>query len=492
MTSQGGTRTGVGACALAALLSVVWPGLGHWAVRARFRRETTVVTGINFATSLVLMGIIAPLHNKSDLVELIADRNIFMVIFGCLAILALTRFYTAIDSAWQARPEDATMRIPAAFAAAVLVIVGVAPLAVGAKYVYDTDQFVEKVFGNNNTETAQAGALDGGTTVPGGSTAPTVAQPEWAGDRRINILLLGGDSGADRWSLRTDSMNVISIDPVTGDAATIAIPRNLPYIEFPPGTPLDLYFPDGFDQYSGLTNAVYTFVDLPANRYLTTGGDDAGAQAIKMAIAQFLGIPIQYYVLVDMAGFVNVVDALGGIDVYAPKKVEAAPNPDPNGPKMPAYFDIGWHHFTGAEALSYSRTRHDDSDYWRMARQRCVIMSITTAATPKSLALGLTGLLDAFGDAVHTDIPRSELPALADMVEKFSGAGGVDAVRSIQMTPPTIESGSWKTAVPPDPGYTSYPQYIRDVIKNVLVPGTVDIVMPDLTKELVDCNGPDK
>ena len=35
-------------------------------------------------------------------------------------------------------------------------------------------------------------------------------------------------------------------------------------------------------------------------------------------------------------------------------------------------------------------------------------------------------------------------------------------------------------------------RYIRDVIKNVLVPGTVDIVMPDLTKELVDCNGPDK
>ena len=100
MTSQGDTRTGVGASALAAFLSVVWPGLGHWAIRARFRRETTVVTGINFATSLVLMGIIAPLHNKSDLVELIADRNIFMVIFACLAILALTRFYTAIDSAW--------------------------------------------------------------------------------------------------------------------------------------------------------------------------------------------------------------------------------------------------------------------------------------------------------------------------------------------------------------------------------------------------------
>jgi anionic cell wall polymer biosynthesis LytR-Cps2A-Psr (LCP) family protein len=71
--------------------------------------------------------------------------------------------------------------------------------------------------------------VPGGSTVPGDTTGGTSA-PAWEGDRRINILLLGGDSGADRWSMRTDSMIVVSIDPVTGDAATISIPRNLPYI----------------------------------------------------------------------------------------------------------------------------------------------------------------------------------------------------------------------------------------------------------------------
>ncbi len=496
VNQQGSTRSGIGACLLGAALSVVWPGLGHWAIRARFRRETTIATGVNFATSLVLMAIIAPLHNRTDLVELIADRKVLMMIFACLAILAACRLYTALEAAWIARPADSpALRTAAGVVTALVVLIGVVPLAQAARYVYETDQFLEQTFGgNDDTETAEAGELDGATTVPaattpdGGTTEPPVA---WAGDRRINILLLGGDSGADRWSMRTDSMIVVSIDPETGDAATISIPRNLPYIEFPPGTPLELYFPDGFDQYSGLTNAVYTFVDLPANRYLTTGGDDAGAQAIKMGIAQFLGIPIQYYVLVDMAGFVDVVDAIGGIDVYVTKRVPAPENPDPNGDPLPDWYEVGWMRMDGDLALGYARTRKADSDYGRMARQKCVIGAITTAATsPSNLALGLPGLLDAFGDAVHTDIPRDALPTLAAAVDKFIQSGGIENVRSLQVSEPALDSSHWKSATPPDPKVDSYPQYIRYVVQNVLVPGTVDIVMPELSDMTVNCGPP--
>ena len=495
MFTECGTKKGFCACLLAVLLSLVWPGLGHWAINARFRRETMIATGINFATSLALMAIIAPVHNRTDLVEVVADRTVFLMIFVALAVLAITRLYTAVEAAWIARPSEGGLRIAAGSLAAVMVLVGVVPLAQAARYVYETDQFLEQTFGgNDDTETAQAGELDGGTTVPGGSTAPGdttggTTAPAWDGDRRSNILLLGGDSGADRWSMRTDSMIVVSIDPVTGDAATISIPRNLPYIEFPPGSALDLFFPDGFDEYSGLTNAVYTWADLPANRKYSTGGDDAGAQAIKMAIAQFLGIDIQYYVLVDMAGFVDVVDAIGGIEVYVTKQVPAPENPDPNGEPLPAYYEVGWMHMDGDLALGYARTRKADSDYGRMARQRCVIGAITTAATsPANLALGLPGLLDAFGDAVHTDIPRGELPTLAAMVDKFVANGGLENVRSLQVTEPAIDSSHWKSgAVPAGNPQSSYPQYIRDVVSNVLVPGTIDMIMPDLSNLEVIC-----
>jgi len=302
----------------------------------------------------------------------------------------------------------------------------------------------------------------------------------------VNVLLLGGDAGADRWSLRTDSMIVVSVDPVTGYTAMISVPRNLHRLPFPNGTELAEAFPDGF---TDIANAVYTYVD--AHRELAGGGDSAGAQAIKLGIAQLLGIKIHYYVLVDMAGFVDVVNAIGGIDVYVPKRVVAPENPDPNGKPLPEYFEVGMNHFDGDLALGYSRTRHDDSDYWRMARQRCVIGAIVTAATsPKNLALGLPGLLDAFGDAVHTDIPRDQLPTLAAMVDKFTQTGGLANVRSLQLTPPAIDSSHWKSGVPPDPKETSYPQYIRDVVKNVLVPGSVDILMPDLSKLEVECAPP--
>ena len=102
--------------------------------------------------------------------------------------------------------------------------------------------------------------------------------------RRTGVLLLGGDAGPGRWSLRTDSMILVSIEPVTGDTAMISIPRNLSRMPFPPGTPLAEQFPDGF---TDLANAVYTYADQ--RRELAGGGDDAGAQAIKQGVA--MGLP---------------------------------------------------------------------------------------------------------------------------------------------------------------------------------------------------------
>ena len=81
----------MGACLMGVALSLVWPGLGHWAIRAQFRRGTMVATGVNFATSLALMAIIAPVHNKADLVELVADRRVIRLIFAPGGILAGTR-----------------------------------------------------------------------------------------------------------------------------------------------------------------------------------------------------------------------------------------------------------------------------------------------------------------------------------------------------------------------------------------------------------------
>ena len=445
-------RRGYLPCLAATVCSVIIPGTGHLAIRAPFRRRVIAATVLNVIALVFLIAIVPPSSSRRDLVEIIANRVVFVGLGVVLLVLAATRLWTAIDSGWQARPvQGKSIKVAALLTGAVVIVGGVGPLVVGADYIIQTDRAVEKVFGSDDAETARPTELTTPTTepatgVPTGSsttvpletsTTSTTIAP-FAETERVNVLLLGGDAGPGRYSLRTDTMIVISIDPVSGDTTMISIPRNLWGLPFPPGTILHEKYPKGF---KGLANAVYPTVAGHPEEY--GGGDDVAAQAVKEGIAQFLGIPIHYYVLVDMLGFVSVVDALGGVDIYLPERIHTARSPTTQLHPVPKYFEAGQHHFDGTEALSYSRTRYSDSDYGRMGRQRCMLGAIAAAATPTALATGLTDLVAAFGDAVRTDIPRSRLGEMAQLVDRYVAAGGFKEVRTLHLAPPTIPSSQW-------------------------------------------------
>ena len=488
-------RTGLRASAAAALASVVMPGLGHWVIRARFRAGVAIATTLNVLAMATVIVIGVRVHNRADLANLLARREMVIGLDASLAVLALTRLWAACDAAWQARPPTGMIvKATAGLATGMLVLGGVAPLAVAADYVWRTDRAIEDVFSTSDATTAYPGAINTGSTIATtrnatplatpdrpsttttvaapGDTATTIATitlpppsstlPPIVGENRVNVLLLGGDAGPGRWSLRTDSMIVVSIDPLTGDTAMISVPRNLTRLPFPPGTALADRFPRGFND---LANAVYPYVNQ--HRELAGGGDDAGAQAIKLGIAQLLGMPIHYYVLVNMAGFVDVVDALGGIDIDVGTRVPSPGNPPGSKHQVPVYIEAGQQHMDGTIALAYARSRSADSDYNRMARQRCVLAAITTAATPAALATGLSGLVDAFGDAVRTDIPRDRLGEFAQLLDHFLVAGGVTMVRTLHLAPPLVSSTRWNATavrllvrdviVPPAPGSAPAP-----------------------------------
>ncbi len=477
-------RRGFWFCLVGALASVIVPGLGHLAIRARFRRAVVVATVLAAVATIALLLVLVPVRSRSDLADIIADRTVFVGLAVGLAVLAITRLWSALDAAWQARPENDSFQAGALFAAVLVAIIGVAPLAASANYVWQTDRVVERVFSDHDATTANPGTLAATTSTTSAMTttaaavsttaAPTTAAPTTAaasttaaptaattttsppfpGTDRVNVLLLGGDAGPGRWSLRTDSMIVVSIDPITGDSAMISVPRNLRRLPFPEGTALNEKYPDGF---SDIANAVYPYVN--GHRELMGGIEDAGSQAIKLGIAQLLGIPINYYILVDMAGFVDVVDALGGIEVDVTKRVPSAKNPSNAKHPVPRWFEIGPQHMDGTLALAYARTREADSDYWRMARQRCVLAGIAAAATPRTLATGLTDLVSAFGDAVRTDIPRERLGELAQVVDRYSQAGGLAAVRTLHLAPPLVNPAKWDAAD------------VRALVANVLTPG---------------------
>ena len=182
----------------------------------------------------------------------------------------------------------------------------------------------------------------------------------------LTIALLGSDGGFDRRGVRTDTIILFSIDMATGDAVAFNIPRNWRDLPFPAGTPASERWPDG---YPGIANAIYglglrfpeVFPDV----------DDPAGYAIKLALAQLTGLRVQYYVLVDMVGFVEIIDLFGGIGVYVMESINDRIKPIVRGgPHIDIDVKPGEHHFDGLTALGYVRSRTASSDYRRMTRQR--------------------------------------------------------------------------------------------------------------------------
>ncbi|WP_034512412.1 LCP family protein [Blastococcus sp. URHD0036] len=247
-------------------------------------------------------------------------------------------------------------------------------------------------------------------------SATVVDEPDPFGDQeRVNVLLLGGDGGAGRDGVRTDTVIVASIDTDTGDTVLFSLPRNLENLPFPEDSPLAEVYPDGFEgetESEGLLNAVYR--NGPAAHPDILGPtDDPGADFLKLGVGEALGLTIDYYVLVNLDGFARLVDALGGITLNVNYYV---PINGITGQELPDdYIVPGPHqHMDGWLALQFARGRYGLTDYDRMARQRCTIDAIIDEADPLTLLQSYQELASATRDIVSTDIPRS---ALHDFVE---------------------------------------------------------------------------
>ncbi|MGY1811348.1 LCP family glycopolymer transferase [Blastococcus sp. SYSU D00820] len=242
--------------------------------------------------------------------------------------------------------------------------------------------------------------------------------PDPFGDQeRVNVLLLGGDGGAGREGVRTDTVIVASIDTSTGDTTLFSLPRNLEELPFPADSPLAEVYPDGFDAGSeseSLLNAVYR--NGPAMYPDILGPtDDPGADFLKLGVGEALGLHIDYFVLVNLDGFARLVDALGGITVNVNYYVPI--NGDPGTGELPDdYIDPGPDQLMdGERALQFARGRFGLTDYDRMARQRCTIDAIIDAADPVTLLESYQELAATTQDIVSTDIPRSALQDFVDL-----------------------------------------------------------------------------
>lgn len=391
-------------------LSVVLPGAAH--VRAGWRR-----------TGFALLGAYLVIVSWSALLGLTADAalagralNWLDQIAAVALIAAAAWFALVLHSFLVLRPGTPSRvgQLVGGVAAGILSITVLVPFTLAARYVAVSERTIDRVF-----------------------TAPAEPVPPgdpWGGRDRLNVLLLGGDWGSDRIGMRTDSINVASVDVHTGKTVLLGLPRNLEHVRFPPGSPMNLHFPDGFrlpESQPGWREDLLFSVWQYANEHpeLFGGREHMGAETLKETIGYTLGLKIDWYTLVNIWGFAKIIDALGGLVLTVDHDIVF-------GKYNEGVVRAGTRRLNGADALWFARSRTFSDDFGRMRRQRCVFSALLDQADPATVLTRFNDVAAATRRMVRTDIPRPMLEHLVPLAMKAKHAD----VTSVQFMPPLIST----------------------------------------------------
>ena len=258
--------------------------------------------------------------------------------------------------------------------------------------------------------------------------AETVSQPH-AG--RYNVLLLGGDSGKDRDGLRPDSLTVASVDQESGRTVLIGLPRNLQDIPFPNGSVMKKEWPNGFNCDTCELNAINTWANDHADLF---GTKNPGIGATKGAIEEVTGLKINYYALVNMQGFSQLVDAVGGVTINVKERTAIGGGGSP----IRGYIEAGEQQLTGDRTLWYSRSRVLNDDFSRMGRQKCVMNAMLQQLSPQRVLLNVEKIAESSKALLSTDIPAQDLDVFMDLALKARG----ENVSTVSLVPPVIYTGN--------------------------------------------------
>jgi LCP family protein required for cell wall assembly len=244
-------------------------------------------------------------------------------------------------------------------------------------------------------------------------------------------LLLGADAGEGRNGLRTDTTIVVSIDPQTGDAAMFSVPRDMSGVPLPEGT--GIWDCDCFDD---LITHLYAAGE--ANPGAFPGPDEPGINAVRGAVGEIFGIPIHHYALVTLDGFVDIIDALGGVTIEVPHTITDNEYPHEDGTVESITIKEGTRNLDGHQALAYARIRRQSDDFARMHRQRCVIEAVIEQSSPTEILFRFGAIAEALKRSLRTDIPEERLADFIDLLPKLS----TDRIASLRITRADYKIGS--------------------------------------------------
>lgn len=223
---------------------------------------------------------------------------------------------------------------------------------------------------------------------PGGGEETKAAEiPQWDGKDRVNILLMGVDRRGmrNKGVPRSDSMMVVSVDPLTKRYALFSILRD-------------------------------TYVDIPdhGSSRINSAIVDGGPELAMKTVSQFTGLPVDRYVITDFEGFKALIDAVGGVELDVEKNMRY------HDPTDKGVYDIdlkkGIQHLDGNKALQYVRFRHDaTSDYTRTERQRKLMAAVADQMKRGTTLIQLPSILKEVTPYVQTNVSSMDMLKLSSL-----------------------------------------------------------------------------
>ena len=394
-------------------MSALFPGLGHLAAG---QRRWALGLASPMLALLLVATVIVLASNPTSLAARMFDPAVLTGLLVLQVIVLLWRLaaVAAIRTISPFQPRNRVLGLAAALA--ILIVAG--PQLYLAGVTIDAHDAAAQVFA----------PVDGGGAWVPDATAPPVASddPDFGMASpsvepsvspspsptpevpRVNVLLIGIDSGVGRNTALTDTMIVASLDPVGRTISMASVARDT----------VDVPLPDG-RIFRGKVNGLVSYVRWHPDKF--PGAKD-GQSVLAAAIGRLLNIDIQMWAQVNLGGFINLVNSVGGVTVNV-SKAFCDPNYDEYGING---FGVspGRYHMNGAQALAYARIRKaaGESDFTRAARQQEVIAALRDKLVRGAFLTNPSGFLRSLGQTVLTNVKPSFIADYLDIAAKIDRA----------------------------------------------------------------------
>lgn len=393
------------------LLSFLWPGLGHVYLR---RMRTAAVFAL---PALVLLLIV--LWQARDGADILAARLLLVPVAAFFVVLM-----TVLLAGWRLaamgsamldervstyppgrRPRHAAWYHQPRRTAVTFIVLAALVFGMHGLVAWTGLAFLQgfaQVYVSGPQASVGPGATDGDLgALP---TPDTTPEP----NGRINVLLVGADSGLGYNHSLTDTLMLVSVDPVAKTVDMLSLPRDI--ARFP------LY---GGGTFSGKINSLASYAEAHRSEF-----PDGGFGTLTREVGYLLGTSVHYYAYVDLSGFQAVIDAVGGVDIVNPKQISDPGYGFPDGTHG-FFLAAGPHHLTSKLALAYVRSRNGpgDNDFTRARRQQGLLTALKSQLIrPENLA-NLPAILAALANAVQTSYPADGVPDLLLLAKQIPESG---------------------------------------------------------------------